>query len=105
MSILAKTVGDLAAERMTLAEIRSDLFDLAAQACALLRLMQSRDDDASEEPDAVYALRLACLLQQGIEQAACAMGYVGPQAEDSPISELMAQPGCYAAQQAQRGVL
>lgn len=93
MSILTKTVDDLAAERVTLSEVRADLFDLAAQASALCSLMQSRDDDAAEEPEALYAQRLARLLLQGVEQAACAMGHVHPQADEAPLSDLRAGGG------------
>lgn len=93
MSILTKTANDLDAARITLAEVQRDLFDVTAQASALLALLKLRDDESAHDERGLYEQRMARMVAEGVEMLACALSYTTAEVLSAALSELRAGEG------------
>lgn len=100
MSFLVKSVDDLAAGCMSLEAICSDLYDLAALACSVGVMLQ-RIEALSDEQDLaiINVQRLACLVANGVERAAVAMGHLQPDVSEAPLTALRVASGGKAVMQ------
>lgn len=90
MSILTRTANDLDAGRITLAELQSDLFNVTAQAFALLALLERRDDESGDDEQGLHERRIARMVANGVELLASALSHTSIEVLDAALSELCA---------------
>lgn len=89
MSILAKTASELDAGRITLAELQHDLFNVTAQASALLALLEFQHDGSAHE-ERWHEQRMARMVANGVELLASALSHATAEVLSVTLSELRA---------------